>query len=134
MLPRAHHRRPPQADRALLPRDGGLGFSNQVFGTEYQKPWPEATTRRLLPGRLVQAEGIICASGSRRAAAHAPLRDKAGLYNVRIYRDTDSPDKVLVWSETQDVAKAREAVSSPDIQNVMKEAGVIGPPKINVIP
>ena len=62
------------------------------------------------------------------------LRDKAGLYNQRIYRDADSPDKVMVLSETEDVAKAREAVSGPEIQKAMQEAGVIGPPKIYVIP
>ena len=64
----------------------------------------------------------------------APLRDKAGLHKVRVYRDADSSDKVLVWAETQDVAKAREGLSGPDIQNAMREAGVIGPPTIHVIP
>ena len=28
-----------------------------------------------------------------------PLRDKAGIYNARVFRDADSPDKVLVLSE-----------------------------------
>lgn len=45
-----------------------------------------------------------------------PLRDKAGLRNVRV-----------------DVAKAREALGSPEIRSAMQEAGVVGPPKIHVI-
>lgn len=64
----------------------------------------------------------------------APLRDKAGLKNVQVYRNADAPNSVLVWSEAQDAAKARAAVSGPEVQKAMQEAGVIGPPKIHVIP
>jgi hypothetical protein len=63
-----------------------------------------------------------------------PLRDKAGIYNARVFRDTDSPDKVLVLSETQDLPKARTVLTGPEVQKAMQEAGVIGPPKIHVIP
>ena len=63
-----------------------------------------------------------------------PLRDKAGIYNARVFRDADSPDKVLVLSETQDLAKARTVLTGPEVQKAMQEAGVIGPPKIHVIP
>lgn len=38
----------------------------------------------------------------------APLSDKAGLKNVQVYRNADTPSSVLVWSETQDLAKVRE--------------------------
>ena len=38
---------------------------------------------------------------------HKPLRDKAGLTNVRVYRDADNPTEVIVWGETSDVAKVR---------------------------
>ena len=63
-----------------------------------------------------------------------PLRDKAGIYNARVFRDADSPDKVLVLSETQDLTKARTVLTGPEVQKAMQEAGVIGPPKIHVIP
>ena len=63
-----------------------------------------------------------------------PLRDKAGLTNVRIYRDADQSNAVLVWSDASDIAKAREALASPELRTAMQEAGVVGPPKINVIP
>jgi hypothetical protein len=33
-----------------------------------------------------------------------PLRDKAGLRNVRVYRDADNPKELIVWSETSDAA------------------------------
>ena len=63
-----------------------------------------------------------------------PLRDKAGIYNARVFRDADSPDKVLVLSETHDLTKARTALTDPELQKAMQEAGVIGPPKVHVIP
>jgi quinol monooxygenase YgiN len=64
---------------------------------------------------------------------YKPLRDKAGLTSVRVYRDADDPQELIVWSETSDTAKAREALSSPEIRNAMQEAGAVGPPKIHII-
>ncbi len=64
----------------------------------------------------------------------APIRDKAGLKNIQVYRNADVPSSVLVWSEVQDLSKAKEAISGPEIQQAMKEAGVVGPPKVHVIP
>ena len=46
---------------------------------------------------------------------HKPLRDKAGLTKVRVYRDADNPTELVVWSETSDVAKAREALNGQEI-------------------
>jgi hypothetical protein len=63
----------------------------------------------------------------------APLREKAGMKNWRVYRDVDSADKVLVWSEAQDLTKARGAILGPDIQKAMQEAGVIGAPRVYII-
>jgi quinol monooxygenase YgiN len=62
-----------------------------------------------------------------------PLRDRAGLRNVRVYRDADKPRDLIVWSETADPAKSREALSSPEVRNAMQEAGVVGPPKVHVL-
>jgi quinol monooxygenase YgiN len=61
------------------------------------------------------------------------LRDKAGLMNVRVYRDADNPKELIIWSETSDAAKAREALNGPEIRSAMQEAGVVGPPKIHVM-
>ncbi len=65
---------------------------------------------------------------------HKALRDNAGLTNVRVYRDADNPKELVIWSETSDATKAREALSGPEIRTAMQEAGVVGPPKIHVIP
>jgi len=65
---------------------------------------------------------------------HKHLRDKAGLTNVRVYRDADDPKELIILSETTDFAKAREALNGPEIKSAMQEGGVVGPPKIHVIP
>jgi hypothetical protein len=65
---------------------------------------------------------------------HKPLRDKAGAKNTRVYRDADDSKEVLVWSETLDFAQTREALASEEVRKVMREAGVIGPPRVHVIP
>jgi erythromycin esterase-like protein len=64
---------------------------------------------------------------------YKPLRDNAGLTNVRIYRDSDNPREVIVWGETSDVAKVREALAGQEIRSAMQEAGVVGPPRVHVI-
>ena len=64
---------------------------------------------------------------------HRPLRDKAGFTNVHIYRNADDSREVIIWGETSDVAKAREALAGQEIKDAMKEAGVVGPPKVHVI-
>ena len=64
----------------------------------------------------------------------APFREKAGMKNVQVYRDVDNPTAALVWSEVDDIAKARAILDSPELRNAMLEAGVVGAPKIHVIP
>ena len=64
----------------------------------------------------------------------APFREKAGMKNVQVYRDADNPSSALVWSEIDDPAKARAVMDSPELRKVMQEAGVVGPPKVHVIP
>ena len=64
----------------------------------------------------------------------ASFREKAGMKNVQVYRDVDNPSSALVWSEIDDPAKARAVMDSPELRKVMQEAGVVGAPKIHVIP
>jgi hypothetical protein len=40
---------------------------------------------------------------------------------------------IVVWGETGDAAKARAALAGDEIKDAMKEAGVVGPPKIHVV-
>jgi len=65
---------------------------------------------------------------------HKPLRDKAGMTNTRVYRDADNPAELIVWSDTADVAKAQQALGGSELKAAMQESGVVGPPKIHVIP
>ena len=62
------------------------------------------------------------------------LREVAGIKASSVYRNADNANEVLVWNETTDANKAGEAISGADIQKAMKESGVIGPPKVHVIP
>jgi hypothetical protein len=64
----------------------------------------------------------------------APLREKAGMKNVQIYRDVDNPTSALIWSDIDDPAKARAVLDSPELRKAMQDAGVVGAPKIHVIP
>lgn len=64
---------------------------------------------------------------------HKALRDKAGFTNTQIYRQADSANDILIWSDVADLAKAREALAGQEIKSAMQEAGVIGPPKMHVI-
>jgi erythromycin esterase-like protein len=64
---------------------------------------------------------------------HRPLRDKAGFTNVHIYRNADNAREVIIWGETSDIAKVREALAGQELRNAMQEAGVAGPPKVHVI-
>jgi hypothetical protein len=65
---------------------------------------------------------------------HKRMRaDKAGVKSEHVYRSADNPKEILIWFDVPDVAKARDAITSQEIKNAMKEAGVVGPPKIHVI-
>ena len=62
-----------------------------------------------------------------------PLRKKAGITTSFVYRNADNPNEVLVWNETVDVTKTRDAIAGPEIARSMREAGVVGPPRIHVV-
>jgi len=62
-----------------------------------------------------------------------PLRKKAGITTSLIYQNADNPKEILVWNETVDVTKARDAIAGPEIGKSMQEAGVVGPPRIHVV-
>ena len=62
----------------------------------------------------------------------AAFREKAGMKNVQISRDVDNPTAVLNWSDVYDLAKARAILDSPEVRNAMREAVVVGDPKIQI--
>ena len=63
-----------------------------------------------------------------------PLRDKAGIVNSQIFRGADNDKEILVLSETTDPEKTREAIEGQEISKAMQQAGVVGSPKVHVIP
>jgi hypothetical protein len=66
---------------------------------------------------------------------HKSMRqDQAGVTSERIYRNADDQKEVLVWLETADTNKTKEVSQSDEVKAFMKEAGVVGPPKVHVVP
>jgi hypothetical protein len=65
---------------------------------------------------------------------HQSLRDKAGFKNTQVYRNADDPNEVIVWGEAANGAKVRRALADPELTAAMKEAGVVGPPRVHIIP
>jgi hypothetical protein len=64
---------------------------------------------------------------------HKALRAKAGIKSEHVYRNADDPKEVMLWFETDDANKARQAIQGDEIKAAMKEAGVVGPPRIHAI-
>jgi hypothetical protein len=65
---------------------------------------------------------------------YRPVRDKAGVTSERVFRNADDPNQVMVWWETPDTTKVLQVLQSEEVKGYMKEAGVVAPPKIHVVP
>ena len=63
----------------------------------------------------------------------AARRAAAGITNPRVYRNADNGNDVLVVGDVANVAKAREALGSPEYRAQMQEGGLVGAPKVHVI-
>jgi hypothetical protein len=61
------------------------------------------------------------------------VREKEGVRSERVYRNPDNPREIIVWLDVADVAKMLEEIGGPESKAAMREAGVVGPPKIHVI-
>jgi hypothetical protein len=46
------------------------------------------------------------------------VRSEAGT-NIQIYRQADSAQEILIWSDVADVAKGREALAGPENRSAM---------------
>ena len=60
-------------------------------------------------------------------------KDTMGVKFERLYRSADEPNEILLWFDVLDAAKMRNEIASDDVQKTMREAGVVGQPKIHVI-
>lgn len=65
--------------------------------------------------------------------AHAPKRAAAGLSNARLYRSADDSSEVVILLDTADIGKAMQFISSAELKEVMKNAGVIDRPDVYVL-
>ena len=61
---------------------------------------------------------------------HAKAQRSAGLTNPRVFRSSDDPNEVLILFTTNDIAKAKDFVASPDLKSTMAKAGVVDSPTV----
>ncbi|NIO03522.1 MAG: hypothetical protein GTN74_02610 [Proteobacteria bacterium] len=61
---------------------------------------------------------------------HVAARQTAGLKDLFLLRNTDNPNEVVIFFESEDHAKAREFSESEDPREAMERAGVIDRPEI----
>jgi len=60
-------------------------------------------------------------------------KDKMGVKSEHLYLSADNPNEILLWFDVLDAANIRGEIASDDVQKTMREAGVVGPPRIHVI-
>ena len=61
---------------------------------------------------------------------HLPARQKAGLKEEHLLRNTDDPNETIILFEAADLQKAKEFAASSDLRETMQKAGVIDKPDI----
>ena len=64
---------------------------------------------------------------------HASARGAAGLSNARLLRSVDDPSEVVLLLDTDDIAKAKQFIASPDLKAAMTAAGVVDKPDVWVL-
>ena len=64
---------------------------------------------------------------------HLPARKEASCLGHHINRGVDDPNMVYIYCPATDVDKVRAFLDSPDLENVMKNAGVEDPPTVKVM-
>ncbi len=62
--------------------------------------------------------------------AHLGARQRAGLREKHLLRNTQNPNEVVVLFEADDLKKAQEFASSSDLRETMKKVGVVDKPDI----
>jgi len=60
---------------------------------------------------------------------HEAVRRQAGMTAHSLHRDADDPNVIIIAFRVNDIARAREFASSPDLREAMQRAGVQGPPE-----
>ena len=64
---------------------------------------------------------------------HLSARQKAGLKEIYLFRNADDPNEVTLLFSVEDVHKAKEFVSSGDLNHAMEKAGVMGAAEVSFL-
>ena len=59
---------------------------------------------------------------------HAPVRESAGVTSSVVCQNVDDPHEVTVYMQVQDLSRAREFTTSPNLAKAMEAAGVASRP------
>ena len=62
--------------------------------------------------------------------AHASARQSAGLKELRLLRNTDNPNEVILLFSVEDPDKAKAFAASDDLRQAMQKAGVSDKPDV----
>jgi hypothetical protein len=62
--------------------------------------------------------------------SHLSARQKAGLKEEHLMRNTENPNEVIVLFEAEDLKRAKEFAASSDLREAMQKAGVVDKPDI----
>jgi hypothetical protein len=65
--------------------------------------------------------------------AHKSMQDAAGLTNAHVYQAVTNPNDVTITFDVGDLDKAKAFVTSKDLKEAMKKAGVKGKPDISLL-
>lgn len=60
-------------------------------------------------------------------------RKSGGEKSFKVFRTVDDPNDVIVLAEWDSVERAKVFISSDELKEKMKEAGVLGEPSINFL-
>jgi heme-degrading monooxygenase HmoA len=62
--------------------------------------------------------------------AHLPARQKAGLKEVHLLRNTENPNEVILLFSAEDLDKAKAFAASDNLRQAMQKAGVSDKPDV----
>jgi len=61
---------------------------------------------------------------------HLSARQKAGLKEENLFRNTEDPNEVLLLFSAEDIDKAKAFIASDDVRQTMEKAGVSDKPNV----
>ena len=86
-----------------------------------------------MPSILLRHKIVNYTKWKRAVRAATAFRKAGGELSFRAYRSSDDPNDVTVLCEWASAARARRFLGSAELRKRMKEAGVVGKPKIQFL-